>query len=285
MRESKRVIKFRAEMINTLPKFPNSRETKEALEYMPLATLLIHYLNWVSRYVSVRARKVIIEPVVTADHRWKLLNKQIKHFLEKVSRGENLAPNMSLQPHSKGYSPATSAQVKGVDRWADKDFLLNTMGFYHFHLGTVLEEKGYANRTNDVLFARITREEFIVVGIFDHSVFDIAGELMSEERKRLWDIFDMHTCRSVQSGSVVVSSLIATSGHPVHVVFTASKYARVIRELDSNLDNPVFLKGLYDGVHKDVPRNAKLEWTLDYSDLCIYEKKHRHRFLLYRGFN
>lgn len=285
MKESKRIKKLRSEVINALPKFPNNRETKEALEHMPLATLLIHYLNWMSRYISVKPRKIIIQPAVTADRRWKLLKEPIKSFLEKVRTGENLTPHLSIQPHSKGYSPTTSEQGPDVDRWADKDFLLNAMGFHHFHLGTVLESKGHVNRTDDVLFARVTREEFTASGIFDHSVFEPTGEEMSEERKRLWAIFDKHTCRGVPPGSFVIASPIATSGHPIHVVTTAQQYSRVIRELDPKLDNPEFLKELYGGAGTEIPSNPKLEWALNFSDLCIHEKNHSHLFLLRRGFN
>jgi hypothetical protein len=285
MKESKRIKIFRGEIITALPKFPNTRATKENLEKMPLATLLIHYLNWMSRYISIKPRKTTIEPAVTADRRWKLLKEPIRSFLEKVRIGENLTPHLSIQPHSKGYSPATSEQGPDVDRWADKDFLLNAMGFHHFHLGTVLEDKGHVNRTNDVLFARVTREEFTASGIFDHSVFGLAGEEMSAERKRLWTIFDMHTSRGAPPGSFVIASPIATSGHPIHVVATAQEYSRIIRELDPKLDNPEFAKELYGGTNWESPLSIKLEWALNFTDLCIHEKHHSHLFLLRRGFN
>ena len=93
MDESKRIKKLRGEVIKAIPKFPNNRETKEKLNSMPLATLLIHYLNWMIRYVSVKPRKTIIEPNVTADPRWKLLRGQVHALLDKVRSGENLTPH------------------------------------------------------------------------------------------------------------------------------------------------------------------------------------------------
>src|SRR3546814_18206396 len=92
MNESGRIEKFRGEIVKSIPKFPNNRETKEKLEGMPLTTLLIHYLNWMIRYVSIKSRKTIIEPTVTGDPRWKLLEKQVKVFLNKVRAGVNLTP-------------------------------------------------------------------------------------------------------------------------------------------------------------------------------------------------
>ena len=285
MIESRRVKIFRGEMIAALPKFPNNRETKDGLERMPLATLLIHYLNWMSRYVSVKPRKIIIEPQVTADRRWKLLKEPIKSFLEKVRVGGNLTPHLSKQPNFKGYSPATAEHGPDADRWADKDFLLNAMGFHHFHLGEVLDVSGCVNRTNEVLFARVTREKFIASGIFDHSVFGIGCEEMSDERKRLWEIFDMSTSGGAPPGSLVIASPITTSGHPVHVVNTAQEYSRVIRELDPKLDDLDFLKELYGSASSHVSSGLKLKWVLNFSDLCICDKYNGYLFLMRRGFN
>lgn len=285
MAESKRIKKLRGEIIKAIPKFPNNWETKEKLDGMPLTTLLIHYLNWMLRYVSIKPRKTVIEPTVTADLRWKLLRGQVKAFLDKVQAGEDLTPYLSIQPHSKGYSPETSKAGPDVDRWADKDFLLNVMGFHHFHLGGKVEAAGHVERTDDVLFARVSREDFTAIGIFNHSVFEPTGDEMSVERKRLWEIFDEHTGRGVPPGSFVIPSPIATSGHPIHVVSTAQEYSRIIRDLDPKLDDPSFVNELYGGIEASVPTKMKLEWALNFSDLGIHETRTNHLFVLRRGFN
>lgn len=285
MDESKRIKNLRDEVIKAIPKFPNNRETKEKLEGMPLATLLIHYLNWMIRYVSVKPRKTIIEPTVTADPRWRSLREPVSALLDKVRSGENLTPYLSIQPHSKGYSPETSRKGPDVDRWADKDFLLNVMGFHHFHLGEKVEAAGHVERTDDVLFARVSREDFTAIGIFNHSVFEPTGDEMSDERKRLWKIFDDHTSRGVPPGSVVIPSLIATSGHPIHVVSTAQEYSRIIYELDPRLDDPGFVNELYGTGNVNAPAKIKLEWALNFSDLGIHESRSNHFFVLRRGFN
>jgi hypothetical protein len=285
MDQSKRVRKLRGKIIEVIPKFPNNRETKAELEGISLATLLIHYLNWVSRYISVKRRKVIIEPTAASDLRWKSLKPQIESLLGEVRAGENLMQHVSTQPQSRGYTPAASRKGPDVDRWADKDFLLNAMRYHHFHLGTEFESKSHVKRTGNVVFAKVSREEFNVLGIFNHSVFDPTGEEMSSERSRLWEIFNAHTCREVPPGSVVISSLIATSGHPVHLVRTAQEYSWVIRELDPKLDDQQFVQGLYEDAGSEAPRAPKLEWVLNFSDLGIHEKNLNHLFVLRRGFN
>ena len=170
LKESKRIEYLRAEIIKVIPKFPNTKETKKKLHEASLAELLLHYLSWMSRYVSIKPRKIIIEPSLTRDKRWAELKEQIENFLHKARTGENLTPHLSIQPHSKGYTPAAGEKGPDVDRWADKDFFLNAMGYHHFHLGTKIEPKGHVERTNEVLFAKVSRDTFSAIGIFGHSV-------------------------------------------------------------------------------------------------------------------
>lgn len=285
MKESKRVMKLRKEIIKTIPKFPNNRETKDELDSMSLSTLLMHYLSWISRYISVKPREIVIEPAIVNDNRYGNLKIKIESFLYKVRTGSDLTPHLSLEPHSHGYTPAASKKVSDVDKWADKDFLLNVMGYHHFHLGMNIEREGHVERTNDVLFACVSRETFTAIGIFDHSVFESVGENMSPERKRLWEVFDEHVTSGVPSGVVVISSPIATSGHPIHLVSTAQEYSWMIREVDPRLDDFDFVKTLYIGAGIEIPSKPKLEWTLNFSDLGIHEKNYNFFFMLRRGFN
>src|SRR3546814_981444 len=157
------------------------------------------------------------------------------------------------------------------------------MGFHHFHFGEKVEAAGHVERTDDCLFARVDREEFTAIGIFNHSVFEPTGDEMSVERRRLWEIFDEHTGRGVPPGSVVIPSLIATSGHPIHVIRTAQEYSRIIRDLDPKLDDPSFVNELYRGAKASAPAKSRLEWALNFSDLGIHETRKNHFFVLRRG--
>jgi len=47
------------------------------LEKEAWATQLVHYLNWVSRYISLKPRRIVIEPTVTSDPRWRILKPKI----------------------------------------------------------------------------------------------------------------------------------------------------------------------------------------------------------------
>ncbi|WP_415880524.1 hypothetical protein [Methylomonas sp. TEB] len=285
MEESKRVKKLRREVIAALPTFPNNRETKDLLDGMFLGNLLIHYLNWVIRYVAIKPRKVLIEPAVMSDRRWCDLKHQVYALLEKVRDGDNLNPHLSTLPQTRGYMPSTSETEHGVDRWVDKDFLLNTMGFHHFHLGMKSERNGYVERTNELVFANVSREMFTLMGIFDHSVFEFTDKSMSDERKRLWAMFDSYITRGAPSGTVVLATQIAMSGHSVHVVETAGEYSRIIYQIDSKLDSMEYVRDLYASNNLATPKKLKFEWMLNFSDLLLLEKHNNHFFVMHRGFN
>jgi len=251
------------------------------MEGKHLPELLIDYVNWRSRYVGERPRTISIEPAVQADPRWSSHAAAIKSFLEKVERGDDLTPHLSLEPHTRGYAPA--ARSRGAtpdDRWSDKDFLLNIMSFHHFHLGTTLQERGHVDRTNELIFAQVGRDIFKVIAIFDHDVF----EKGSAERMRLWSLHESIITRGASPGSVVMAGMIATSGHSVHVVRYASDCARVIRELEPKLDDPEYVRSLYRPP-EEAPAKSKLSWRFRHLDLGIYDAAKPIFMILKKGWN
>ncbi len=285
-RESKRIRALRLGLAKQIPKFPNDRASLETLERKPLASLLIDYANWAIRYVAPRPRNVIIEPTASDDARWNTLKNDIDAFLEKVKRGDDLTPHLSLEPHTRGYTPATSTQGPNVDRWADKDMLLNVMGYHHFHPSMTMESGGFARRANEIVFAQVTRETFTVVAIFDHSVFESEpGQPLTAERERLWRIFDGRLTRDVPPGAVVVAPPIALSGHPIQLVHLAMDYARVITHIDNKIDDPTFISTATAGIPFPLPARPKWQWRLHYLDLGLLEKTSGFFLMFRRGPN
>src|SRR5580704_19238641 len=170
--ESKRIRALRLGLVRQIPRFPNDRASLSAIEAKSLGAILIDYANWAIRYVPPRPRTVTVEPEAAQDPRWLQRKTDIEGFLEKVRKGEDLTPHLSLEPHTRGFTPAASAPGPGVDRWADKDMVLNITGYHHFHPRLTIEAGGFATRGDDLLFALVTRSEFTVVALFDHSVFE-----------------------------------------------------------------------------------------------------------------
>lgn len=273
--EPKRIKKFRLSIAKAIPKFPNDKSTLSILEAKSLADLLIDYANWMSRHVAPRPRKIQIEPTASNDTRWSSLSNEITAFLEKIKKGEDLTSHLSLRALKEGFTPVASTPKPNTDLWADKDFLLNIMGYHHFHLGLTQEPAGHMKRTDDVLFAAVTREQFEIIGLFNHSVFEINSaqtNVLTKEKERLWKIFEERTMRGVSSGSVVVPSMITQAGHPACLVDLADDYARVIREVDQKLDDISFVENLYRETNVTVPKKLKIEWYLNFMDLGLFDK-------------
>ncbi|EOX3121112.1 hypothetical protein ACPFMY_004066 [Vibrio cholerae] len=284
--ESKSIRKFKAELIKKLPFFPNDRDTLKQLESEGLGSVMFYYLHWSTRQVPKRIRKVHISPELTRDKRYKALKNQIKLFRSKVSNGEDLSPYLSHKAHKNGYTPRQRIIDGEVDSWEDKDQILNTKGFHHFHLDMTVQHTGLSVRTDEVLFAKVTRTEFHAVAIFDHSVFkstDDDGNI-TRERMRMWDIHEKYTTMGMAPGTVYMTNPISSSGHPVGVREMADHYMYTIKQYDSKLSDRTFVNQLYQDGNFPPPDRHKLEWQIDALDLVIFDKKNNVKFIVYQGY-
>jgi hypothetical protein len=268
--EPPRIKAFRLALCKGIPKFPNNKASLQALQEKSLGSLLIDYFNWAIRYIPPRPRTVAVEPTVARDPQWTQLGAEIGVILRAAETGADLTPYLSLQPHTRGYTPAAAGTGPSTDRWADKDMLIIGMGYHHLHLDAAPTAE---MRSNEVLFAYVTRDTFTVIGIFDHSVFvpTQAGAKMTDERARLWAAFDQHRMRDMPPGSVVMNPPISTSGHSVFLTFRAMKYARLICDTDPQLNDPTFVQDLYQKIYLPVPKKLKLGWHLQYLDLGLLD--------------
>jgi hypothetical protein len=190
-----------------------------------------------------------------------------------------------LQVHSKGFSPAAIRSEPHNDHWSDKDFLLNVMGYHHFHLGINIEPGGYVNRTDHVLFAKVSREELTAVAIVDHSVFDNENDELNDERKRIYQLFENHLTKNAPPNSLIIPPSITLSGHPTHVVSRAQDYFRIIKDIDPKLDDYSYILKLYEQAKLAIPKKPKLNWMIHFTDLVLYEKNHNVNLVLRFGIN
>jgi len=281
-KEPARIKRFRLALCKGIPKFPNDGASLRSLQEKSLVGLLIDYFNWAVRYIPPRPRTVVIEPTVANSPRWTQLGAEIGIVLRAVEAGADLKPYLSLQPHTRGYTPAAAGTDLGVDRWADKDMLLLAMGYHHLHLDAAPTP---GMRSDDTLFAYVTRSTFTVIGIFDHSVFvpTQLGTEMTAERARLWAAFDQHRMKDVPPGSVVMNPPISTSGHSVFLTFRAMQVSELMYDIDPRLDDPKFVRDLYDKAHLPVPKKLKLGWHLQYLDLGLLDPAASHFWNYIKG--
>lgn len=272
-------------MIKDLPFFPNDKTTLNELEGQSLNDILIHYLHWKTRIVPPRPRKTMIAPEVTSDKRWSLLKSGINGLLEKVRNSEDIYPYHSQRAHKYGYTPVKRVQDGEVDSWEDKDQLLNTKGFHHFHLNMNVQSTGLSERTDDVLFAFVSRDAFHAVGIFNHEVFnqvDTQGN-MTAERERMWKLHEKHSTLGMSPGTVYISNPIMLSGHPMMLVKMSDIYARIIKETDSKLDDRLFINSLYDHGGWPHPSKYNFQWIIEHLDLKLFDKKNNVSLILHKG--
>lgn len=282
--DSKSIIKFKEDLVTALPFFPNNKETKNDLLSQPISSVMFYYIHWASRLVPIKPRKISISPYLTRDHRWSSLKDKIEKLLEKVRTGEDLNPYLSLKAHQKGYTPSDRVSNGDAGRWDDKEFVLNIMGFHHFHLDERIQDSGLSGRTDEVLFARLSRDKFQAVGIFDHSVFDAdktEKNEMNPERTRLWKIFDELSTAGMPPGSVYVPAMITTSGHPMHIHSIVQNYIHVIRQIDPKISDLEYINGIYKETKIENPNNNKLKWFINGLDLGLIDKRNNFFILRY----
>lgn len=269
---NKRIKVFHRDLVEIIPRIPNNKESLDALQEKQLTDLLVIYINWKIRFVDKRPRKVNVDNSANQDKRWQQMNKEINVFLEKVENGDDLTPHLSLRALKVGYSLKGDSVTNPDDSWDDKDFILNVMGYHHFHLGEKKPNTPHADRTNEVLFAKVSRDTFTILAILDHSVFEesdpISGK-MEQDRQMLWSIFDQNSKKTGCHGGFIIPSMIMTSGHSYNTVKSAIEYVRVINEINPKLDDPNYVNNI-PGF--DNSKTKHLRWYINHLDLGILDK-------------
>ncbi|WP_147443466.1 hypothetical protein [Corallococcus sicarius] len=195
--------------------------------------LFVRLLNIRNRGVPVRPRAVVRsrELACPPEH-----EDGLALFVEKAERGEDLRPHLS-----------TSIEAD----FGFNDFLLNSLGVHHFHLGREIKKikkvKGdFVRRTGPLLFARVTADELYLISITGHkpapwhrvhfveilhanwpeaiSDFRINGvmapRLADEERANLQSR-NMNSFVQVADGTVygLIGGGMAAAGNTVPVIF------------------------------------------------------------------
>ena len=286
---AKRVKAFRRNLITRIPRSPNNRASLREIESKRLTDLLIIYISWRLRYVACRPRKVTGLSTLAGNPRAVGLEPHLKAFVSAVEAGRDLTPYLSLKIHKQGYSPESPEKESSTrtDIWRDKDFLLNVMGLHHFHLGLTQESAGHMARTNQVIFASVTRDTFEILGLFDHTAFEHDdNDAMTPERERLWSTYLEREEAKTPPGQLMVGGLggrgIASAGTPTIVTQVAIEQVRRIREIESKPYDPVLLEMLYEG---NVPNKPKMQWYYNHLDFGLLDESARLFISLMKGPN
>ena len=117
-------------------------------------------------------------------------------------------------------------------------------------------------RTDEVLFASVTRGTFEILGLFDHSVFDWSvDDAMPPERERLWSSHDEYRAEEVSPGAVLLDGYgglgITTAGTPIVSGDGCDVPNEVlIREIDPKLSDSKYVETLF--AEHPVPKQLRL---------------------------
>ena len=286
--DSKRIRKFRNDLVRVIPRIPNDRHSLKALHSKSLTTLLLIYMCWRMRNVAIRPRTVTGLSALENDHRANTLKANIDRFVKLVEAGGDLGPHLSRKAHVHGYVMASDPDLVDVATWNDKDFVLNAMGLHHFHLGRQVQTSGLTERTNEVLFAFVTRDTLEILGLFDHSAFDSVDDgTMTPEQERLWSVRDSFIQAGTEAGAIFLDGYgglgITTAGTPVVITIKSSRQAAIIRDIDPKLDDLEYVRTLFAGY--PVPTQINFEWHYQDMDFGLLNKTSGHFIVFMRGPN
>ncbi|TCQ02678.1 hypothetical protein C8J34_11642 [Rhizobium sp. PP-F2F-G36] len=273
--DSKRIRALRRDLIAAVPRFPNNKDSLLAVEAKSLTNLLIIFIAWRLRHIGTRPRTVTGRDNLANDSRATTLAPNIDAFLKVVKDGGDLTPYLSIEPRTKGYTPAAEGQPPDKNSWGDKDLLLNVMGLHHFHLGLTMEAAGHAVRTNELLFASVTRDTFDIIGLFDHAAFEHENDgSMTPERKKLWSAYGKREASGALPGQLSIGGFsglgVTLSSHPVAVVRAAQEHVRVLREIDPELEDSAYVRGVYP--EGSSPAKPKLKWAYNHLDFGLHDE-------------
>lgn len=250
----------------------------------------IKYFNLLKRYVSPIPREILISKEFSCPDSLKSGLGRVK---EIISKGENLLPNLSTR-------------ITDIDY---KDALLNDWGIHHIHLGTDIEQSGFINRTDDVLFARFDKDTAYFINVEGHkswsnqkfikilhdnwpdsiSRFHLKG-VHSLQHQFDDDQIALLRKAGVQTGVQIEEGIVyapigggyATSGDSIESLRSSGYYADLVRSLEehviANVDE--FVQHLRS---KDIKFGSPLRFRLCFDDSTFYaeEKGTRERWHLY----
>lgn len=265
----KRLKRLKETLIAELPVFPNNKETKIDLNRKSLPNVLVDYLSWRSRLIGIRPRTVFRRELVAQQLMDQSLQAGADSFLDAIERGDDVSSHHSKSALKKGYT--SQSRLEAEKRWADKDKALNLLGIHHFHIGLGSTTKGLSERSNELIFARVGREEFHVLGVFNHDIFDDDPSVSRSEYGRLRQAQHEMDDQDAVPGLVRFDpgfggAGIANSGHAVAIRFEAARIVKKLWQYEELLaDQNEMAKLGFD------PHRSRPYWRFNHMDLELVD--------------
>ncbi|HEY0208311.1 hypothetical protein [Acerihabitans sp.] len=269
------IKRFRQVMIKELPKVPNTPIASKELEKMPTRLIISKYITWKIRTIPVKKRTIETYPMGMDLNVFIKMYPDIKVFLNKVIKGEDLNLYLSEQVRTHGaVLPGASLKSKGKDI----DSLVLREGLYHFHFAP-RDNKNPKGRSNFLIFSDVSKDTFTIVAIAPHRVFDNSNE----DAHRFFEIRRRYLERDIPAGQPYMLNPVMTSGHTLEIFAYAIHCEDTINSLDPKLNSGDFISQLYaDGKLQlpslEQPKKTELIWFFNDLNLGILEKNKGHFF-------
>lgn len=171
----------------------------------------------------------------------------------------------------------------------NKDSMLNDWGVYHFHLGAKMTGS-FVERTGPLLFALVTVDEFLAIGIYQHGawantdivetihrnwphvvaqnqIYGVEPEASTTEKERLTlRKKNANSFTSVSDGTVYspIGGGVVAAGYNIHAVIQTDKQIDRLKVLEKHLQSSAdIIKGalIQRGHEEESEVEAKLEIT------------------------
>lgn len=119
--------------------------------------LYIRYLSNSKRIPPAKPRNVHLSKELINSDLYNTYKDKVDNITELLKSGQSIKPYLNRD-------------VKHIfKKNCPKDFLLNDWDLYHLHLGELIPNANFCNRTKYVLFCRITENDVYLIQILDHT--------------------------------------------------------------------------------------------------------------------
>lgn len=272
MVDSPRVLKLRAEIINSIPRVPNTKASRAYMEGKPTSWLISTLVTWRQRQVPAKPRRIRLWSGGITPSDFAAAKPRLRALLQKVEQGEDLTSHLSYLVDTKGVIlPGASPTEKGKDI----DGVLTRYGMHHFHVGETTPQNPKV-RSGLLVFAEVIDSEFRIVAIADHHAFK-AGTV---EQQTLSRICMSYCARDVPKDSGFMLNPVMSSGHSAIVMIFGLRCQAEIERLDPLLEDASFIDKLYgeqpilrEGQSVERPARPSLGWHFNDLEFGILDRK------------
>jgi|JRHI01.1.fsa_nt_gi hypothetical protein len=165
---SPRVRQLQHEIVVAIP--CGTKAHRAHLAELPFPTIMNIYINYASRLVVPRPRRVVFAPNFWEINGARQDGSLIRTIAAEISAGANLSPRLSSLVRFRGYRPDRYDENGCFigNKWWSRDFALNVYGLHHLHLDTIETPKAKRDRSARLVFVEFSRDIGLMVMVGGH---------------------------------------------------------------------------------------------------------------------